>query len=39
MYNLVLSELSLYGLVPLVVLDKVEDALPLADAYIAGGLP
>lgn len=39
MYNHVLSELSLYGLVPLVVLDKVEDALPLADAYIAGGLP
>ena len=35
----VLKELSLIGVVPVIKIDKVEDALPLAKALIDGGLP
>ena len=35
----VLKQLGTYGLVPVVVIDNVEDALPTADALCAGGLP
>ncbi|MBR2381825.1 MAG: bifunctional 4-hydroxy-2-oxoglutarate aldolase/2-dehydro-3-deoxy-phosphogluconate aldolase [Clostridia bacterium] len=35
----VLKELSLIGIVPVIKIDRVEDALPLAKALIEGGLP
>ena len=35
----VLKELSLIGVVPVIKIDRVEDALPLAKALIDGGLP
>ena len=35
----VLKELSLIGIVPVIKIDRVEDALPLAKALIDGGLP
>lgn len=35
----VFSDLARFGVVPVIVLDRAEDALPLADALIAGGLP
>ncbi|NBZ89365.1 bifunctional 4-hydroxy-2-oxoglutarate aldolase/2-dehydro-3-deoxy-phosphogluconate aldolase [Stagnihabitans tardus] len=35
----VFHELARFGVVPVIVLDRAEDALPLADALIAGGLP
>ena len=37
--NDVLKKLGSLGLVPVVKIDRAEDALPLADALIAGGLP
>ena len=37
--NDVLKKLGQLGLVPVVKIDRAEDALPLADALIAGGLP
>lgn len=37
--NEVLQQLNKIGIVPVVVLDRVEDALPLAKALMAGGLP
>lgn len=37
--NQVLEQLSQYGIVPVVVIDDVEDAIPLAKALIEGGLP
>ena len=37
--NAVLSELSKIGIVPVIKIDKVEDAVPLAGALIDGGLP
>ncbi len=39
MENKIISELGLYGLIPVVVLQKLEQALPLADAYEQAGLP
>lgn len=39
MENKIISELGLYGLIPVVVLQKLEQALPLADAYTQAGLP
>lgn len=35
----VFNQLSHYGVVPVIALDDAADALPLADALIAGGLP
>lgn len=35
----VLQELSLIGIVPVIKIDRVEDALPLANALCEGGLP
>lgn len=35
----VFHDLAHFGVVPVIVLDRAEDALPLADALIAGGLP
>ena len=35
----VLKELSLIGIVPVIKIDRVEDALPLAKALCDGGLP
>lgn len=35
----VIKELSLIGVVPVIKIDRVEDALPLAKALIEGGLP
>ncbi len=37
--NEVLEQFAKYGVVPVVVLDDAEDALPLADALLEGGLP
>ena len=37
--NTVLQEIEKIGIIPVVVLDRVEDALPLAKALIDGGLP
>ena len=37
--NKVLEEISKIGIVPVIALDHVEDAAPLAKALIAGGLP
>lgn len=37
--NEVLQQLNKIGIVPVVVLDRVEDALPLAEALMKGGLP
>lgn len=37
--NAVLSELSKIGIVPVIKIDDVKDAVPLAGALIAGGLP
>ncbi len=37
--NAVLEEISKIGIVPVIALDKVEDAEPLAKALIEGGLP
>lgn len=37
--NAVLSELSKIGIVPVIKIDNVSDAVPLAGALIAGGLP
>lgn len=37
--NPILEQLSSYGVVPVVVLNDVKDAAPLADALCAGGLP
>ena len=37
--NEVLMKLNKIGIVPVVVLDRVEDALPLAEALMKGGLP
>lgn len=37
--NTVLEEISLLGIVPVIALDKAEDALPLAKALCDGGLP
>ena len=36
---MVLKEIEKIGIIPVVVLDRVEDALPLAKALIEGGLP
>jgi len=35
----VLSQLAEYGVIPVVAIESVESAVPLADAMIAGGLP
>ncbi len=35
----VVDRLSQYGVVPVIAIDSVEDALPLADALLEGGLP
>lgn len=37
--NKIIEELSLYGIVPVVKIERLEDALPLAKALIDGGLP
>ena len=37
--NAVLEQLNKIGIVPVVVIDRVEDAVPLAKALCAGGLP
>lgn len=37
--NAVLEKLSKIGIVPVVKIDRVEDAVPLAKALCAGGLP
>ena len=37
--NKVLEEISKIGIVPVIALDHVEDAAPLAKALCAGGLP
>lgn len=37
--NSILEEISLLGIVPVIALDNVEDALPLAKALYDGGLP
>ena len=39
MMNSVVKQLSLIGIVPVIKIDKVEDAKPLAKALIDGGLP
>ena len=35
----ILDKLSSYGVVPVIAIESIESALPLADALIAGGLP
>jgi 2-dehydro-3-deoxyphosphogluconate aldolase/(4S)-4-hydroxy-2-oxoglutarate aldolase len=35
----ILSQVASHGIVPVIAIEKVEHALPLADALIAGGLP
>ena len=35
----IINELKLYGIVPVVKIERIEDALPLAKALCAGGLP
>jgi 2-dehydro-3-deoxyphosphogluconate aldolase / (4S)-4-hydroxy-2-oxoglutarate aldolase len=35
----ILDRIARYGVVPVVTVDKVEDAIPLADALLEGGLP
>ena len=35
----ILNEVSNYGIVPVVKIENVEDAIPLGKALIAGGLP
>ena len=35
----IFETLSDYGIVPVIAIDDVKDALPLADALISGGLP
>lgn len=35
----VLDQLAQYGVVPVIAIESVDDALPLADALLAGGLP
>lgn len=37
--NNIVKELSLYGIVPVVKIERIEDALPLAKALCEGGLP
>ena len=37
--NDIVKELGLIGIVPVIALDRVEDAQPLAQALIRGGLP
>lgn len=37
--NKVLEEFSKIGIIPVIALDNVEDAAPLAKALIDGGLP
>ena len=37
--NTILKEMSNIGIIPVVALDKVEDAQPLAKALIEGGIP
>ena len=37
--NAVLEQIQKIGIVPVVVINKVEDAVPLAKALCAGGLP
>lgn len=37
--NNVIKELSLYGLVPVIKIERLEDAVPLAQALCKGGLP
>lgn len=35
----VLAQLTHYGVVPVIAIESIDDALPLADALLAGGLP
>lgn len=37
--NSVLEDIGKYGIIPVVVIEKEEDAIPLAEALIEGGLP
>jgi 2-dehydro-3-deoxyphosphogluconate aldolase/(4S)-4-hydroxy-2-oxoglutarate aldolase len=37
--NNILNQVASYGIVPVVAIDKVEAAIPLADALLQGGLP
>ncbi len=37
--NEVYARLSSFGIIPIIAIDRVEHALPLADALLAGGLP
>lgn len=37
--NIVLEQIKKYGIVPVVVLERLEDAIPLATALVEGGLP
>lgn len=39
MYEMFYEQLEQLAIVPCVVLERVEDALPLADALVSGGMP